>query len=335
VNWLHLLAGPALFVLALFLPFLGPINARIGFGIMFWMVYWWITAAVDIKVTCLVPLLVAAVYPYLPVEKVMQTYVHRDAFLIIGASMMTAAWARWGFAKRIALHFLSLFGSGVQMQMVAWFLFCGVISFFMGNTPVGAIFAPVAVSALLYAGFQTFEQRYQSKAASNILIAVAWGASVGGMTTPLGGGQAVVTLGLLEKHVRHEVFFFDWLVRMLPISILVMTAMALFMYFFMRAEIEEFKGSKDFYRKELAMMGRMKYEEKVVSLGFLLILALALTRPLYAPYVKAPHFAWLHFSPLFFVVAAILFFWPARTSKGENILSIPTLAQHFPIAIVF
>ena len=331
----NIIMGPLIFVITLTIPLFGPMEARVGFGILFWMVYWWVTVAVDIKVTCLVPLLVVAFYQYMPVQKVMEAYVHKHAFLIIGASMVTAAWARWGFAKRMALRFLTMFGNDVQKQMVAWFLFCAVISFVMGNTPVGAVFAPIAVAALLYAGYETYQQRYESKAASNILIAVAWGASVGGMTTPLGGGQAVVTLSHLEKYLGHEVFFVDWMARMLPISIFVMAAMALFMYFFMKAEVQTFKGSKEFYRKELEEMGPMKFEEKVVFYGFLLIVILALTRPLYVDFIKGPYFKWLHFSPLFFIFAALLFFIPARNNKGETILSIPTLVKHFPVAIIF
>jgi sodium-dependent dicarboxylate transporter 2/3/5 len=335
VRWLHLLAGPALFLASLALPFLGPFNARFGFGILFWMIYWWVTVPVDIKVTCLVPVLVAAAYPVMPIDKVLQAYVDKDMLLIIGMSMMTAAWARWGFARRIGLHFLSLVGNNVQAQTVAWFWLCGVVSFVVANTPVGAIFAPVAVAALLYAGYQSFEQRYKSAAASNILIAVSWGAAVGGMTTPLGGGQAVVTLSFFEKYLKHEVYFIDWTIRMLPLSLLVMIAMSIMMYYFMRAEITEFKGSKDYYGRELAQMGPMSYEEKVISIGFLLVVGLAMLKPLYAQYVKGPNFAWLNFSPLFFIVASLLFFWPARSKKGENIISIPTLVQHFPITILF
>jgi sodium-dependent dicarboxylate transporter 2/3/5 len=335
MRWFHILAGPALFFIALALPALGPLSARFGFGLLFWMIYWWVTVPVDIKATCLVPILVAAAYPFMPIDKVLQAYVDKDMLLIIGMSMMTAAWARWGFARRIGLHFLSRVGNKVQAQTVAWFWLCGVVSFVVANTPVGAIFAPVAVAALLYAGYQSFEQRYQSKAASNILIAVSWGAAVGGMTTPLGGGQAVVTLSFFEKYLKHEVYFFDWTIRMLPLSLLVMTAMSLMMYYFMRAEITEFKGSKDYYRRELAQMGRMSYEEKVISAAFLLVVGLAMLKPLYAQYVKGPNFAWLNFSPLFFVVAVLLFFWPAHTKKGENIISIPTLVQHFPVTILF
>lgn len=334
-NYLNILLGPVIFVITLSIPAFGGVEARVGFGILFWMVYWWVTVAVDIKVTCLVPLLVVAIYPYMAVEKVMQAYVHKHAFLIIGASMVTAAWAKWGFAKRMALRFLLMFGNRVQVQMVAWFIFCGVISFIMGNTPVGAVFAPIAAAALMFAGYKAFEDRYNSKAASNILIAVAWGASVGGMATPLGGGQAVVTLGHLEKYIGHEVFFVDWMGRMLPISILILIGMALFMYYFMKPEIETFEGSDEFYQKELEEMGPMKYEEKVVCYAFLLIFIVAFTRPLYVDLIKGPYFKWLHFSPLFFIAAALLFFIPSKSNKGESILSIDTLVKHFPIAIIF
>lgn len=332
---IHLVLGPAIFLLAQFLPFLGPPPARVGFGILFWMVYWWVTVAVDIKVTCLVPLFVAAIYQYMPLDKVMQAYVHKEFYLIAGATAVTAAWARWGFAKRMGLKFLLQFGNGTRMQMVGWFWLTGLVSFVMGNTPVAAVFAPIAVSALIYAGYATFESRWNSNAASNILIAVAWGASVGGMATPIGGGQAVVTLALLEKYLGHKVFFIDWSLRMIPISLAVMTAMALFMYFFMKPEVERFNGSREFYRKELAAMGPMSFEEKAVFLGFALIVLLVMAQPLYAGALKTPYFKWLDPSPLFVIFALVLFFLPSRSVKGENLLSVGTLVKHFPVAVLF
>src|SRR5712692_4352229 len=68
---LPVLAGPAILLITLAIPFFGPLPARFGFGILFWMVYWWVGGTVDIKVSCLVPLLVAAAYPFMPVDKVL------------------------------------------------------------------------------------------------------------------------------------------------------------------------------------------------------------------------------------------------------------------------
>lgn len=334
-NWFHILLGPAIFVATQFIPFLGPLNARMGFGILFWMVYWWVTVAVDIKVTCLVPLFVVAFHEYMPIVKVMEAYADKEFLLILGTSIVTVAWARWGFAKRMALHFLIRFGNNTRKQMIGWFLLASFVSFVMGNTAVAAIFAPVAVAALIYAGYDTFEKRWNSNASSNVLIAVAWGASLGGMATPLGGGQAVVTLGHLQKYIGHEVYLLDWAVRMVPPSLLVILAMSLFMYKFMKPEVEFFKGGVDFYRQELREMGPFTYEEKVACYGFLLVVFAALIRPAYVEIVKGPFFNWLEPGRMFFILAIALFFMPSRREPNENIISIGSLRNHFPLAILF
>ncbi|MEG6616715.1 SLC13 family permease [Peptococcaceae bacterium 1198_IL3148] len=142
-------------------------------------------------------------------------------------------------------------------------------------------------------GYKTHKQRYDSKAASNILIAVAWGASIGGMATPLGGGQALVTWSFLNEYIGTEVFFIDWSLRMVPISLLVMIACSLFMYFGMKPDPSELKfhGSKEFYKQELEKLGPMTFEEKILGFGFLSIILLAILRPLYVDFLP---FAWLH-----------------------------------------
>lgn len=336
-KYLRIAVGPLLFLVALLLPIFGPTEARIGFGILFWMVYWWVTDAIDMKITCLVPFIVVAFYPFVGREDILKMYMHRDLFLIIGASLIVCAWVKWDLARRVALAFLSRFSNDARLQAVGWFLLCGFVSFFMGNTPVGAIFAPIAVSALLYVGYKTHQDRYNSKAASNILIAVAWGASIGGMTTPLGGGQALVTWSFLTDYLGQEVFFLDWTLRMLPVSILVMGAVALFFYWVMKPDPDEmrFKGSRDFYRQELKEMGPMGFEEKLCGYGFVAIVLLVILRPLYADALSGPAWEWLHPSHLFFIFAVLLFVIPSIKEKGETLLSVSMVKANFPVAIIF
>lgn len=147
-KWLLLfLGGPALLLVALALPCFGPLNARFAFGILFWMVWWWVTTVVDIKLTCLVPLFVACIYGYMPLTKVMEAYVHKEAVLIFGATAITAAWVRWGFARRLALNFLMRVSGNVRAQTAGWFVLCAITSFVVGNTTVAAMFAPIAVAS--------------------------------------------------------------------------------------------------------------------------------------------------------------------------------------------
>lgn len=334
-QWLNILLGPALLILAVCLPQLGSVNARFGFGILFWMVWWWISAIIDIKVTCLVPIFVVCLYEYMPLAKVLEAYVHREAALIFGATAITVAWVRWGFSKRLALNFLMRISGNVRAQTAGWFVLCGLVSFVVGNTTVAAMFAPVAVAALMYSGFDSNESRWKSKAASNILIAVAWGASVGGMATPLGGGQSVITYGLLNKYIGYEIYFTDWSMRMIPISLCVMAGVATLMYF-MKTDMEHFSGTKEYYRKELEAIGPMRYEEKIALSGFALAIILALLQPLYASHIKgSAFFGWLNPTKMFCIIPMLFFFMPSRSEPGENILSVGALKKFFPVTILF
>lgn len=330
----YVLLGPLLLIATLFMPMFGGMNARFGFGILFWMVWWWITAIVDIKVTCLVPIFVVCFYEYMPITKVLEAYVHKEALLIFGATAITAAWVRWGFARRLALNFLMRVSGNVRAQTAGWFILCGIMSFVVGNTTVAAMFAPVAVAALMYSGFATNEARWNSKAASNILIAVAWGASVGGMATPLGGGQSVVTYGMLNKYLGTSTYFIDWTARMLPLSLLVIVGVAVLMYF-MKTDLETFSGSREFYRKEVAKLGPMSYEEKMSFYGFAVAISLAVFQPLYAPYLKGAFWGWLKPTQLFGIIPLLLFFMPSKNVRGETILSSGTLRKYFPLTILF
>ena len=334
-KWLLLfLGGPALLLVALALPCFGPLNARFAFGILFWMVWWWVTTVVDIKLTCLVPLFFFFFYGYMPLTKVMEAYVHKEAVLIFGATAITAAWVRWGFARRLALNFLMRVSGNVRAQTAGWFVLCAITSFVVGNTTVAAMFAPIAVAALMYAGYENNEQRWNSKAASNILIAVAWGASVGGMATPLGGGQSVVTFGLLNKYLGYDIYFIDWTLRMVPVSLVIILAVGILM-FFMPSDRETFGGTRDFYRQELDKLGPMTFEEKISFFAFVLAIGLAVLEPLYAPWTKGPMWDWLKPTQMFGIIPMILLFVPSRTCPGETVLSAQTLRKFFPVTIIF
>lgn len=122
---------------------------------------------------------------------------------------------------------------------------------------------------------------------------------------------------------------------MIPVSLVVMLVMCVFMWLFMKPEIQTFKGGREFYRQELREMGPFSYEEKVACLGFALIVVLALIRPMYVDFLKGPFFAWMHPSRMFFILALLLFFIPSRREPSETLVSIDSLKKHFPLAILF
>ncbi|MBC7104834.1 MAG: anion permease, partial [Firmicutes bacterium] len=193
-NWLaggnawKIAVGPALFFAVLIIPAFGPLQARVGFGILFWLAYYWVSGAVPLRYTIWVPLLAAALVPVIPLNKVVQAYVDKFILLIVATGFISAAWIHWGLARRIALRVLLLGGNSARSQTVLWFLLATAVSMVVADTITAVAFAPIAASVLVAAGYESVEDRWKCLSASNLLLALAWGSSHGGMTTPLGGG---------------------------------------------------------------------------------------------------------------------------------------------------
>lgn len=318
--------GPALYILALCLPFLGDLNARVGFGIMFWVAYWWVSGAVPYYWTMAVPLLGASIVPILPLKEVIQTYIDPLIILILATCIIAGAWVKWGAAKRLALHFLSFTGNSVRNQVVMWFILSTAISSVVADTITPVALAPVVLAILVGAGYVSYESRASSRSATNIMMAVAWGASMGGFVTPLGGGQALVVYAMLEKELGAPVPFASWSLHVIIPVIFIVLCLIPYLRWGLKYDTLHFPGSREVYKQELKNMGPMSLAEKVSLYGFLLGLILVFTEPLYKgllPFKLEP-------SILFLLIAITMFIIPANKS-GEKVLSDDVVKQYFPV----
>lgn len=94
-NWLaggnawKIAAGPVLFLAVLMVPAFGPLQARVGFGILFWLGYYWVSGAVPLRHTIWVPLLAVALVPVIPLNKVVQAYVDKFILLIVATGFIS------------------------------------------------------------------------------------------------------------------------------------------------------------------------------------------------------------------------------------------------------
>ena len=97
---------------------------------------------------------------------------------------------------------------------------------------------------------------------SALLIAIAWGTSVGGFWTPLGGAPNLLTIKLLQQTViSHEFLFMTWVTRLLPLTAAVAAVSFVFMWFAFKPEIDRVEGSRDYFAQELRSLGRMTAPE--------------------------------------------------------------------------
>lgn len=304
--WPKLFSGPLVYIAIVMAPFEGvDPSARSGIGLVIWMALWWITTPVPISVTAFVPLVVGSITPYVAVEDVLRFYASPIVILLIGANMITVAWASSGLDKRIALFVLSKFGTTVKYQIIIWFILSIFLTMFLPNTVVATAFVPIVLSMLRYVGIDK-DQLSTNQIATGFLLAIAWGTSIGGFGSPLGGAMNLVTINLIQDLVTGEEFmFFAWVVRMFPLLILLSIPILIYLFSF-PYETNVLEGSKDYYSKAYSNLSTFSQGEKWSLIIFVLAIVTVFMRPLYAELIPQlePAYVFLVFGLATFVAPA-------------------------------
>ena len=309
---MHAIGGPLVFLLLIAAPISEidyPIRASLG--LLIWMSWWWISQPVHLAVTGLLPLVVLALFDFLPVLDILPAYAQPLVILIVGANILAALWTRWGLDRRIALVALLGIGTSTRQQILAWFVIATVLSSFLPNTAVAAAMMPIVVAMLRFIGIEKIDK---SVFGSALLIAVAWGTSVGGSGTPVGGAPNLLTVQFIESElIDHEFLFTTWVARILPLTVLTALVAFVFMRFAFRPEMDRVEGTRTYFADELQGMGRMQAPEWWGLALFSAATLLAFTRQFYAEFLPGltPAFA--------FLVCAIICFLPRY--KGEALLT--------------
>ena len=325
-QWIHLAGGPALFLLLVVLPLAAvPYPIRASIGLLVWMSWWWIFQPVHLAVTGFLPLAVLAVFNFLPVTTILPAYAQQLVILLIGANILAVVWRRWGLDRRIALVSLLGVGTSTRRQILVWFGVATVLSTFLPNTVVAASMMPIVLAMLRFIGIKDVGK---SAFGSALLIAVAWGTSVGGAGTPLAGAPNLLTIGLIEDQIiDHEFLYTTWALRMLPLTALIAACAFVYMKFAFRPEIDTVEGSRVYFSNELRALGKMTAPETWGLCLFVGATGLAFTRQLYA--------AWLPgLTPAFsFLVMAIAAF--VIRHRGERLIDWEYAQQHMVWGLIY
>ncbi len=309
---LHTLAGPALFLAFVLLPIPSmTYEIRCSIGLLVWMAWWWITRPVHLAVTGFLPLATTAMFGFAPLNRVLPAYAADLVILLLAANVLTTCWTRWGLDRRIALASLIGVGTDTTRQILAWFLIGMILSAFLPNTIVAATMIPIVVAMLRFIGI---EDLWESNLGTALVIAVAWGTSAGGATTPLGGAPNLLTVEYIQEMITGEEFLFTtWVMRFLPLSIAVMIVTFLYVRIAFKPEIKRVEGTREFFVGELRALGPMSPHEQWGFALFTVASLLAFARPLYSSYVPA-------FSPAYaFLTCAILCF--LVRPRGEHLMT--------------
>lgn len=278
------LLGPALFLLCYFLiptAVFGSREANGAIGALAWMALWWITGAVDYAVTGFLPIVINALFSITDMAGIISKYASDNIILILGASIITVSWEATGLDKRISAFFLSFIGNKVRNQVVFWFILCTIMSAILPNAVVTAAMIPIAYSMLTYVGEGDIAK---SRNGSLILLTIAYAAGVGGLASPLGGAMNLKIIETLESVIGEEYMYASWVVRFLPIMVILMVSNILMLLIGVKKG-EKLEGSRDFFKQQYKAMPKITGVEIASLAIFIIPTVLSFARPLFEDYL--------------------------------------------------
>lgn len=312
-------------------------------GVGLWMALWWMTEAIPIAATALIPL---AAFPLLGVEttKVVAARFMNPFIMLLVAGFMTAlAIERWHLHKRVALQVLRLVGASPRRLVLGVMLAVAVCSMWISNTASTLMMIPIATAILSRAEERSREGGQDTRGfAMALLLGLAYAASVGGLMTPIGSPPNLVFMDELEKSFpgAGPLSFIDWMRFGIPTAIILIPAI----WFFLtrvafKVPDEMDLGSAEVLREEHEKLGPPSADEKSVGLVFAAMALLWVTRNFrvgeaavgWAPALGLE--GHVHDATVAVVGALVLFMWPSRTEPGRRLLDWKT-AQRIPWDVV-
>ncbi len=266
-----LVLGPIVFLVLNLLPF--EIVSEKGdpvISIAAWMLIWWITEAVSISVTALLPLLLLPILKVLPIAEVGANYGSPIVFLFFGGFVMALALEKVNLHRRIALNIIRLTGTTPNKVILGFMIATATLSMWISNTASTVVMLPIAISVinLLINDEDGFTKNDQNFALS-VMLGIAFSANAGGIATVIGTPPNSVLIGLLENEYNTEISFLKWMTIGLPFSIIMIAIsyLVLVKWMFPNRDLK-FSASKDVIHAELKKLGPTSGKEKMVLVIF-------------------------------------------------------------------
>lgn len=336
-----LYAGPVLGLAALLLmpadpPLVGPTA-----GVAVWMGVWWLTEAVPLAVTSLLPLIFFPALGVMPAKDVAALYTNDVVFLFLGGFIVALAMEKWKLHRRIALRVMLLLGGGARRTLLGFMTATALLSMWISNTATAMMMVPIASAVLThYEG--TLDAASARRLSVGLLLGVAYAASIGGIATLVGTPPNLAFAQIFRIHFPGgpEVSFAAWMMFALPVSVLLLFVTWGLLTLLHVPSLKSTPSTRAIFKSELKKLGPMKREEKTVLVVFAALALLWITRrPLTFGAFIIPGWSDLLPEPSFvgdgtvaIALATLLFVLPARDGR-KRIMDWDT-ARRLPWRIV-
>lgn len=318
------------------------------------MAVWWMTEAIPIPATALIPLVI---FPVLvpagdfgsgdeaaggvSFDDVGASYGNNIIFLFMGGFMLALAMQRWNLHRRIALLTLSVMGSKPVNLIAGFMIATGFLSMWVSNTATAVMMLPIGISVLMLVqkirkgedpasaaepedeeeAAEARKEAVRSNFGTALMLGIAYAASVGSVSTIIGTPPNALLAGHMSENHDMTIGFGQWMLVGVPIALVMLVAVwVLLTRVLFRPEIKEIPGGSELIRSELHKLGPMSAGETRVLIIFVLAAVSWVTIPLISEYMLGLDDPFISDAGIAMVVGLLLFLLPGGAKPGVRLL---------------
>ena len=235
-----------------------------------WIAVWWITEAIPIAVTALLPIILFPLTGGLDLNTTTNAFGHKFVFLYMGGFIIAIAIEKWNLHKRIALNIIQFIGTDVKKILLGVMVATAFLSMWISNTATAVMMLPIGIAIINQLKDNPNTDEDENLVFGKVMmLAIAYSASIGGIATLIGTPPNLVLAGVVLDTYNYEITFLQWFMFGFPIALIMLiiswkylTSIA---YKFQQ---KEFPGGKAEIKRLLKNLGNISYEEKMVATVF-------------------------------------------------------------------
>ncbi|MGK0298858.1 MAG: sodium-dependent dicarboxylate transporter 2/3/5 [Gammaproteobacteria bacterium] len=329
-----LIAGLSLFAILVLMPTPDgmPIEAKHVAAVATLMAIFWMTEAIPIPATSLIPIFLYPLLKVMPGTQVTLSYANHLIYLYMGGFLIAVTMEKWNLHKRIALQTIRVIGITPDKIVLGFMVATGFLSMWISNTAAAMMMVTIAMAVVSQVikgigdddtlSVDTRVGHFRFGAA--LMLGIAYAASIGGVATLVGTPTNAVFAGIVESTFGVTISLVDWMKIGFPIAVVTLfTTWFLLVKVIYPSEITHLPGGKEIIHRELKSLGNMSKEEKMVLAIFSTVATLWILRG----FVKIDAISMVADSTIAIGGAVLLFMLPSNFKKREFLLDWDTAVK--------
>lgn len=280
------------------------------------MATWWITEAIPIAATSLLPIVLLPVLGIAPIGDSTAPYANPLIFLFMGGFIIAIAMQSWDLHRRIALRIINFVGVKPSSIIIGFIIASAFLSMWVSNTATALMMLPIALSVLHFTDQKTTDKPAVTNFEIVLVLAIAYACNIGGIATLIGTPPNALFAGFMLENYSVEISFVNWMIIGIPLILVLLPIMYVVLAkFVFPIKLKELPGGKNVIENQLKSIGKITIPEKRVAIVFTVTAVLWIFRPLISNLI-----AGLSDAGIAIAAGVALFILPSGHKKGEKIL---------------